>query len=40
MNELEKQLSSNIVNRQFVEWGKNIVAYELKELDYITYIEK
>ena len=38
--ELEKQLSSNIVNRQFVEWGKNIVAYELKELDYITYIEK
>ena len=40
MNELEEQLSSHIVNRQFVEWGKNIVDYELEKLDYVTYIER
>ena len=41
MNELEKQLSSNIVNRQFVEWGKNIVAYELKEAEiYVVWGKK
>ncbi len=40
MNELEEQLSPHIVNRQFVEWGKNITAYGLKKLDYVTYIER
>ena len=41
MSRLEKQLPSHRVNKQFVEFGKNITAYELKEFDdYIIYIEK
>lgn len=41
MSRLEEQLPSHRVNKQFVEFGKNITAYELKEFDdYIIYIEK
>ena len=41
MSRLEEQLPSHRVNKQFVEFGKNITAYELKEFDdYIIYIKK
>ena len=39
MCELEKQLPSNMVNRQFIEWGKALTSYELGELNYKTFIE-
>ena len=40
MNELERQLSPHMINRQFIGLGKAIVAYGLKEMDYRTYIDK
>ncbi len=40
MDELEAQLPPHMINRQFIELGKAIASYGLKEMDYRTYIDR
>ena len=37
--ELEVLLPKNLVNEQFIEWAKAMLAYELGEIDYKKYIQ-
>lgn len=40
MDELEAQLPPHMINRQFIELGRAIASYGLKEIDYRTYIDR